>query len=298
MHLDPISLRLFIAVVETGTIAAASQREHIAPSAISKRISELESLLNTRLLKRNNRGIEVTPAGENLAQMARSILHQMDEVYRQMQEYSHGLRGEVRIVANISAITQFLPAQLKAFLDEHPLVQIHLEERISSEIVEAVASNQADIGIFTETLESSPELEIYPYRSDQLVLIIPPTHPLVRVRSIQFVDTLQYDYVGLHTGSAINNRLLQAASSAGAPCRIRIQVTSYEALARMVEEGLGIGIMPRDIAHPYIKTGRLRAVELKDSWARRHLKVCINSRQMISQATERLLNHLSPDLCV
>lgn len=293
MHLDPTSLRLFVTVVETGTIAGAAQREHIAPSAISKRISELESCLNTRLLSRNNRGIEVTPAGQNLALLARGILHQLDAVYTQMHDYSHGVRGEVRIVANISAITQFLPAQLKAFLDEHPLVQIQLEERISSEIVQAVTGHSADIGIFTEAIESSQDLEIYPYQSDQLVVITPLGHALAGAREIHFADTLQYDYVGLHTGSAINNKLLQAAASAGKPFKMRIQVTSYEALSRMVEKGLGIGIMPRDIARPYTNTDRLTAIELKDPWAKRYLKICINSRHMMSQATQRLLEHLT-----
>lgn len=294
MHLDPTSLRLFVRVLETGTIAAVAEQEHIAASAISKRISELETSLNAQLLVRTNRGVGGTQAGKALAQLSRGVLHQLEEVHARMHEYSQGVRGEVRIVANISAIIQFLPAQLKAFLDQHPFIQIQLKERISSDIIETVTQNQADVGIFTEVLGNTENLTIYPYQSDRLALITANQHPLSQAASVNFVDTLQYDYVGLHTGSAINNRLLQTASAAEKTVRMRIQVTSYDALLRMVEQDLGIGIMPQDIARPYVNTHRIKAIPLTDSWASRKLKLCTSNQHPLSPATLRLLEHLTP----
>lgn len=293
MRLDPTSLRLFVRVLEAGTIAAAAEQEHIAASAVSKRISELEASLDAKLLTRTNRGVEGTQAGKALAQLSRSVLQQLDEVHARMHEFSQGVRGEVRIVANISAITQFLPSQLKAFLDQHPLIQIQLEEKISSEIIETVAQNQADIGIFTEVLGNTENLQIFPYRSDNLVVITANQHPLAQAERLHFADTLRYDYVGLHTGSAINNKLLHAAAAAEQPFRMRIQVTSYEALLRMVEQDLGIGIMPQDIARPYVNTQRIRAIALEDTWACRNLKLCTSNQHPMSQATRRLLEHLT-----
>ncbi|MBA4503310.1 LysR substrate-binding domain-containing protein [Marinobacterium marinum] len=295
MRLDPTSLRLFVRVLETGTIAAAAEHEHIAASAVSKRISELEHNLDAQLLVRTNRGVEGTQAGKALAQLARSVLQQLDEVHARMHEYSQGVRGEVRIVANISAITQFLPRQLKAFLDRHPLIQIQLEEKISSEIIDTLAQRKADIGIFTEVLGDTENLQIYPYRSDNLVVITANRHPLADTPRLHFADTLKYDYVGLHTGSAINNKLLHAAAAAEQPFRMRIQVTSYEALLRMVEQDLGIGIMPMDIARPYVNTRRIKAIALNDAWAHRNLKLCTNNQQPMSQATRRLLEYLTQD---
>ena len=294
MHLDPTSLRLFVRVLETGTIAAVAEQEFIAASAISKRISELETSLNTQLLVRTNRGVGGTQAGKALAQLSRGVLHQLEEVHARMHEYSQGIRGEVRIVANISAITQFLPGQLKAFLDQHPFIQIQLEERISSEIIETVAQNQADIGIFTEVFGNTENLNIFPYQSDRLALITANQHPLSQAESLSFIETLQYDYVGLHTGSAINNKLLQAAAAAEKAFRMRIQVTSYEALLRMVEQDLGIGIMPQDIAQPYATTHRVKVIPLNDSWANRKLKLCTSNQHPLSHATLRLLEHLTP----
>ena len=203
MRLDPVSLKLFVSIVETGTIAAAAaEREHVAGSAVSRRISDLEAALKTTLLRRTNKGVEPTDAGIALLNLARGVLHSLDEIAAQMAEYSTGVRGQVRVAANLSAITQFLPGEIKQFLALHPQVQIHLEELISTRVTKAVAENQADIGIFAH-VPYGQEVETFRYRSDHLVLIAPRDHPLAGRDAVHFADTLDYDCVGLHTGRAV-----------------------------------------------------------------------------------------------
>jgi DNA-binding transcriptional LysR family regulator len=291
MKLDPISLRLFVHIVEEGSIAAAAAREHIAASAVSKRISDLEEVLKTQLLARTNKGVEATSAGIALANLARGVLHEMDEIFVQMSEYASGIRGHVRVMANISAINQFLPAELKSFLSEHPQVQIHLQENISASIAKAVFENAADIGIFT-MMPHGQNLEVFPYHADELVLVVPKQHPLARRSSASFIDTLEFDYVGLHTGSAINLQLIKAAAELEKTVRIAIQVTSYEALCLMVETGLGIGILPRAVAERYAKVLDVRAIALNEDWARRELKICVRSFAALPVAAQLLVNHL------
>jgi DNA-binding transcriptional LysR family regulator len=291
MKLDPVSLRLFVHIVEEGSIAAAAAREHIAASAVSKRISDLEEVLKTQLLARTNKGVEATSAGIALANLARGVLHEMDEIFAQMSEYASGVRGHVRVMANISAINQFLPAELKSFLSEHAQVQIHLEENISAAIAKAVFENAADIGIFT-MMPHGQNLEVFPYHADELVLIVPSQHPLARRASASFIDTLEFDYVGLHTGSAINLQLIKAAAELEKTVRIAIQVTSYEALCLMVETGLGIGILPRAVAERYTKVLDVRAIALNEDWARRELKICVRSFAALPVAAQLLVNHL------
>jgi DNA-binding transcriptional LysR family regulator len=291
MKLDPVSLRLFVHIVEEGSIAAAAAREHIAASAVSKRISDLEEVLKTQLLARTNKGVEATSAGIALANLARGVLHEMDEIFAQMSEYASGVRGHVRVMANISAINQFLPAELKSFLSEHAQVQVHLEENISAAIAKAVFENAADIGIFT-MMPHGQNLEVFPYHADELVLIVPKQHPLARRSSASFIDTLEFDYVGLHTGSAINLQLIKAAAELEKTVRIAIQVTSYEALCLMVETGLGIGILPRAVAERYTKVLDVRAIALNEDWARRELKICVRSFAALPVAAQLLVNHL------
>jgi DNA-binding transcriptional LysR family regulator len=215
----------------------------------------------------------------------------MDEIFVQMSEYASGIRGHVRVMANISAINQFLPAELKSFLSEHAQVQIHLEENISAAIAKAVFENAADIGIFT-MMPHGQNLEVFPYHADELVLIVPEQHPLARRSSASFIDTLEFDYVGLHTGSAINLQLIKAAAELEKTVRIAIQVTSYEALCLMVETGLGIGILPHAIAERYTKVLDVRAIALDEDWARRELKICVRSFAALPVAAQLLVNHL------
>lgn len=291
MRLDPTSLRLFVRVVEEGTIARAAAREHIAAAAVSKRISELEDALRTQLLIRSNKGVEPNAAGRVLLRFARSVLHDLDRIYVEMRDYAAGTRGYVRIVANIGAVAQSLPSEIAAFLRAHPDVQIQLEEKISSAVIEAVAENAADIGICNKP-ESAQGVEILPYHSHELVLATPVEHPLAAAPRVRFSDALAFEFVGLHTGSSINLLLTRAATEAGRHVRMRIQVTSWDALCRMIEAGLGIGVLPSYTAQPYVDTGRIRALVLDEPWAHRELCICVRDLRAVPAAVRLLVEHL------
>jgi len=291
MKLDPVSLKLFVAVMETGTIADAAAREHIAASAVSKRMSELEATLGTELFTRSNKGAAATAAAYVLLNLARGALNNLDNIVAQMGEYSSGMRGHVRVFANISAITQFLPEELKSFLVDYPLVQIHLEERISSVIAKAVADNAADIGILNVG-NYGEDVTFLPYHEDELVVIVPHAHPLTRKKSTTLRQALAYDFVGTHPGSAINNRLQQAAGEIGKPLKLRIQVASYDALCLMVAAGLGIGVMPRDSARLYLRSLKIKSIALAEPWAKRRLVICVRAYDALSSVAKALVDHL------
>jgi len=291
MKLDPVSLRLFVAVMEEGTIAAAALREHLAPAAVSKRISELEAALDTVLFQRSNKGAQATAAAHALLGLARGVLYGLDDIAEQMAGYASGLRGHVRVFANISAITQFLPDDLRSFMAAAPLVQVHLQERISSAIARAVADSTADIGILNAGAYGEP-LAMLPYREDELVLIVPRGHPLARRKKASFREALAHEFVGAHPGSAVNNQLHRAAAEIGLPLRLRIQVSGYDAMSLMVAAGMGIGILPRLSARLYLASLDIRAVALDEPWVRRQLVVCVRSLEALSPAARSLVEHL------
>lgn len=289
MRPDPLSLRLFVSVIEQGTIAAAAARHHIAAAAVSKRISELEGQLNTQLLMRSNKGIAPTAAGVALINLARPVLADLDNIVAQMQDFSRGTRGSVRVLANISVMTQFMPQALKSFLAEYPLVQVSLEEKVSTAIIRGVEDNTADIGIFTQ-VPHGDNIEVYPFRNDELVLIVPQGHPLAGRASVKFEDTLDYEYVGLHVGSSLNFQLVRAASDLGRSLKLRIQVSGYDAQCLMVEAGLGIGILPRASLHTYSALA-LQSIALDEPWAYRQLKIAVRSYDGLSVAARLLFDH-------
>ncbi|MDZ4073375.1 MAG: LysR family transcriptional regulator [Hylemonella sp.] len=292
MKLDPVSLRLFVAVMEEGTIAEAATREHIAASAVSKRLSELEHTLQTELFVRSNKGTEPTAAAFALLNLARGVLNDLDGILAQMSEYASGVRGQVRVYANISAITQFLPAELKSFMERYPQVQIHLQERISSVIAKAVADNAADIGILNDG-SYGEQFSLLPYHDDELVVIAPAGHALTRRKSVKLAQALDYEMVGAHPGSAMINLLTKAAAELGRPLRLRIQVSSYDALCLMVAAGLGIGVMPRKSAQLFLPSLKIRCVSLDEPWAARKLVLCVRDLAALSPAARLLEQHMA-----
>ena len=114
--------------------------------------------------------------------------------------------------------------------------------------------NAADIGILNDG-DYGDRVTLLPYRADELVLVIPADHPLARRKAVRLCEALAYDFVGAHPGSAINNQLNQAAAQAGLPLKLRIQVTSYDALCLMVNAGLGVGALAG-----HIRDGDVEAV--------------------------------------
>jgi DNA-binding transcriptional LysR family regulator len=294
MKLDPVSLRLFVAVMEESAIARAAAREHIAPSAASRRLAELEQQLRVELFARSNRGMQPTDAAWALLNLARGVLHDLDGIALQMREYGSGLRGQVRLVANISAITQFLPGELQRFMARHPGVQVQLQEQISSAIARSVAENAADLGILNEGSYGA-HLQLLPYREDELVLALPAGHALARRKQVRLAEVLPYELVATHPGSAIHHQLQRAAAEAGLPLKLRMQVSGYDALCLMVAAGMGLGVLPRGSAQIYKSALSIRLVALDEAWARRRLMLCLRADEQPGGAARLLVEHLQAD---
>jgi DNA-binding transcriptional LysR family regulator len=291
MRLSLYSLQLFVAVAEEGSIAAAAEREHIAASALSKRISELERVIGTPLLLRKARGIESTEAGVILARGARHLLHHADNLAAEVRDFATGTSGHVRVAANLSSLTQFLAHDLSVFCTAHPRIRIDLEERVSQVVTRMVLDNAADIGIFTAS-EDEAQLDVRPYRRDEMVLVAQRGHPLAGHGAVDFTDSLDYEHVGMHRGSAANYTLMRAAGAANRALRMRFFVTSYDAMIAMIRSGLGIGLMPHKSVALY-DMGELVTIALKDDWARRQLKLCTRPGETLTAAAALLLEHLA-----
>ena len=290
LRVDLYSLQLFLAVLEEGSIAAAATREHIAPSALSKRLSELERMLDVVLFQRHARGVEPTSAAKALARRSRALIHQTQDLASEIRDYSTGLRGRVRVAANPSSIVQFLPRELRQFMDAHPNVQIDLEESISANVTRSIVDNAADIGVYMQS-DDEQGLDIFPYHRDVMTMVVAPGHPLAKRKQISFLETLDYDHVGMHRGSAANYLFTREAAALNRTLRLRFQVTSYDALVAMVRANLGLGIVPRQALSAYLPD-QLCVVPLTDAWAHRHLKLCVRSNEPLSGAARLLLDHL------
>jgi DNA-binding transcriptional LysR family regulator len=295
-RVDLTSLQLFVAVCELGSIGKAAEREFIAASAVSKRLSDLEAALDTTLLYRHTRGVDLTPAGESLLHHARSVLFSLEKMQGELSEYADGVRGHVRVHASISAVVQFLPEDLGRFARSNPEVKIDLEEHLSTEVLRAVQEGAADLGICnTAVLSQGHELQVRPYRQDQLVLIVPRRHLLARRKAIAFGETLEFDHVGLHSNSSIYIAMRDAAAFHGETIRLRIRVTGLDAMCRMIHNGLGVGVMPRRAFELMHGVGELECVRLTDDWAMRSIDLVARDFSTLPVTGRLLVEHLTAD---
>jgi len=274
MRFDLTDLKLFLHVVEAGSITAGADRMHLAVAAASTRIRNMELELGTPLLNRDRQGVQTTPAGRTLLHHARLLLQQAERMRGELGEYADGLKGHIRLLSNTNALTEFLPEPLSNFLASHSHVNIDLEERLSDEIVAAIADGKADIGIVAGT-EDVTGLEVIPFRVDRFVLVTAPTHPLAGTAAIAFSDVLEFDFVGLDRSSSLQRFLSEKADRIGRRLKLRVQLRSFDAVCRLVECNVGIGIVPETTAERNARTMALHRIQLTDEWALRNLTICV-----------------------
>jgi DNA-binding transcriptional LysR family regulator len=292
MRFDLTDLRLFLQVVEAGSITHGAERMHLAVAAASTRIRNMEAVLGTPLLHRARQGVKPTEAGRTLLYHARLLVLQAERMRGDLAEYADGLRGQVRLMSNTNALTEFLPEAMSAFLAAHPHVNIDLEERLSDEIVAAVAEGTADVGIVAATVELAG-LEVLPFRVDRFVLVVAPGHPLSTAGRMAFAEALDYDFVGLDRASALQRFLAEKAERIGRRLRLRVQLRSFDAVCRLVECHVGIGVVPATTAERHAKTMAIHRIELIDEWAVRKLTICVRRRADLPIYARELVDHLA-----
>lgn len=290
-RIDLTTLRLFCAVAEEANIARAAAREHIAASAISKRVQELEVELGIVLFVRHRQGADLTPAGDALYRHAKSVFSVLRRMTDEMQEYAAGLKGHVRVSANPSSIIQFLPAILKGFVSKYPDVNIQLSEEVSETSMRLVRDGVVDLGLIT-SMTPTPGLELVPFRSDRICLLVREDHVLAERDTIAFKETLVHDHVGLKDGSGIQTLVMNAAEAGQRVLNLKVRVASFDALRHLVQSEVGVGFLPESCIRPYEQSMGIKAVALTDAWANRDLSICIRSRDELSVTARAFLKAL------
>lgn len=291
--IDFITLKHFVAVCDTGSITRAAEQEHVVSSAVSKRVAALEAELGVTLLVRSRKGMVPTPAGETLLEHARDILRSTRRIVEDMTGYGAGIRGKVRLLATASAIGQWLPDDVAAFMKmpQHREIQVDIEEAVSRDIVRRIADGSASIGILWDATDLQ-DLQTHPYRTDRLVVVTHPEHTLAKKKSCPFTETLESEFVGLSPSSAASLMMERCSVMAGKPIRYRSQVSNFEAALRVVCANLGIAVVPFEAVQASCANMGLKTITLTDAWATRNFVICHRHGEPLSGAASSLLSYL------
>jgi DNA-binding transcriptional LysR family regulator len=287
---DPISLRLFIAVCEERNIANAAKREAIVPSAVSKRISQMEQEAGVQLLERGRRGVTVTAAGEALCRYARESLQLLDRMQAELGAFADGVQGHVRVFASKSAVAQVLPEDISLFAKRYRDVRVSLEEREIWEVVRGVEEGRADIGVCWNAVDLRG-LRTFPYHRDQLAVVVHPDHPLAKRTSVSFEDTIDFEHVDIVARSIMQTMQRSVAAAAGKQMRYRIQVSTVDAAYRIVAAQLAVAIIPQEEASTIQQTLGLKVIPLSNDWAKRQFVVAVRDKGL-SRPAQLLLDSL------
>jgi molybdate transport repressor ModE-like protein len=293
MRFDLVDLRLMLHVAEAASITHGAARSGMALASASERIRAMEETLGAPLLERKRRGVALTPAGSAMVRHARLVTRQLEQMRGELGQHAKGLRGHIRLLSNTAATREFLARPLARFLASHPHVDVDLEERPSPDIVRAVAAGRADIGIVADAVDAAAELETFPFAQDRLVLVTPRRHSLAARRKVAFRETLSYDFVGLPSGSALQDHLEDHAARAGRQLKLRVRLPGFDAICRVVESGIAVAVVSRTAAERCRRTMAIGVVPLTDPWATRHLRICVRRLRALPAHARSLVEHLA-----
>jgi molybdate transport repressor ModE-like protein len=288
MRFDLTDMRLFLSVVESGSLTRGARAMHLALASASERIAGMEDVLGAPLLERNRRGVRTTAAGDTLVRHARAILGQVEQMRGDLRTYATGLKGRVRLLSNTSANAIFLPPQLCAFLAAHPDLSIDLEERRSVDIVQMLADRRADLGIVADSADLGL-LQMHPVASDQLVVVVNASHRLVRAATVAFTDVLGEPIVGM-ADTALESYLGERAARLGRQLDYRIRLRNVDSVAMYVEAGIGISILSDVVARTLRRD--LVILPLSETWGLRRLYLCARDFSALTAHANLLAQHL------
>ncbi|WCM95410.1 LysR substrate-binding domain-containing protein [Acidovorax sp. NCPPB 2350] len=286
-RIDSYNLRLFAAVAHAGSIARAAEQEHIAASALGRRLADLEGAFGTALLVRSPRGVALTDAGRLVLERGSRIDDALQALVRDVQGLGAELAGTVRLYANMSSIVGALPERLRRFKKTHPNVHVSLHEADTKDVIRACLDDRADVGIGVRA-DVPPGIETWRFAADPLQVVFPADHPLAAEPSVAFSQVLDYPVIGVHQGGALDRLLHERAQAVLRRFAPEVSVSSFDAVHRMVEAGLGIAVVPMSAVSAARAMPPCVHRPLSDPWAQRTLVLYALRRNPQPRAVQAL----------
>jgi len=285
---DLVTLRLFVAVVDAGSLTAGADRFGISLAAASKRIVELEQHCGVPLLVRGQRGVTATTEGQTLHRHAIEVVARLEQLAQAVDDLQLGASGHLRLCANPSACGGFLPALLGRYAALHPQVRIELEDALSEDGIRAVQKGSAELAVIGDNVPREG-LEVVLCNVDELVLLVPQSHRLAQQAEVPVQEALAHDQVALARSASLTRKVIAAAETTGLTVTIRVQVRSFDAMCRMVASGLGVAVLPRTAAELYTHSLDLVMVKLSGADMERRLLLAMRQRSQLSSAALALV---------
>lgn len=294
MHFDLPDLRLIVAIAATGSLSKAAATFPVAVSAASTRLRLFEERCGLTLFVRSNDGMTPTPAGRLVLEACQGVLREARLLTQTVEELKGERRITLRLGASTVANSTFLPAALGPFLADYPEVDLQLAEQGSKAVLRSVREGAIDIGVYDGNLPTD-ELLSLPFRNDRLVMLVPHGHALIGQRAASLRDALNYPFVCLPAERAMQRFIEYMAVRNTLPLKVRVRAPSFDAIAQLVAQGVGVSMLPEVAATRFAQELPVAVVMLEDVWATRELRLCVRSWEALSSHARQLVSYLSPE---
>lgn len=285
-RLDLVTLRTFLTVIDTGSIRSASESLNLSPSAISRRLAELEENFGQSFFARHSRGMEISEAGHVMAKKAREIFAAIDSAHSELRRVSSGESGSLLLSANGSALCNGLAEDMKYFSDSFPYIGIELFEQISPHVVASVASGKTELGLISRTFRLPPGIECTRYCTDRLVLAVPDGHDLAALPAVRLSDMSSYHGIGVIEGSSMTRLIRRVFVLGNSDFKYHYMANTNEVARTLVAHGHGIAILPEQFVRPHEQIMPIKAIPIQESWAEREISLVQHAESALSNTAK------------
>lgn len=256
-------LKVFYTVARLLSFTKAAETLHMTQPAVTFQVRQLEEHFDTRLFDRTHNRVTLTDVGQVVYEVAERIFELYDEMERRVREMTGEMGGSLNIGASTTIAENMLPALLGQFKKKHPDINLRLKVGNTEAVVSMVEHNAIDLGIVEGTV-SNKNLLVEHCRNDELVVIMPPDHPLARYQSLSVDQLMAYQFICREEGSGTREAILHYLAEQGYPdgWSVCMELGSPEAIKGAVQAGMGLSVMSKVGISKELKLGMLAAVPL------------------------------------
>ena len=237
-------LRYFVEVAEREHISEAAAHLHVAQSAISRQIANLEDELGTPLFERIGRNVKLTPIGKIFLEHAIVALKAIDFAAKQVEEYLDPAKGTIKIGFPTSLASYVLPSVISAFKKEYPDVSFHLRQGSYKYLIDAVKNRELNLAFLGPLPQKDDEINTTLLFSESIHALLPSSHPLAKQESINLSDLRNEKFVSFPEGYVLHKVALDACKSVGFTPNITSEGEDMDALKGLVAAGIGVTLLP------------------------------------------------------
>jgi DNA-binding transcriptional LysR family regulator len=290
-------LRILRAIVQEKSFKKAAESLYISQPAVSFQIQNLEKSLNTALFYRHTRKAQLTDAGKLLYEYSIKILSLCEESYRSIKDLENLKVGSLTIGASQTIGTYLMPKLIGRFREKYPNVSVRLEVHSTRKAAWGVAQGSLDLAITGGEIPNELEkvLDVQAYAWDELVLILPKSHPFAERKCLSQNDLYKLKFLTLEEDSSyrrVLNNILEQNNVDSNKLHIEMELSSIEAIKNAVESGLGAAFVSISAIKKELMLETLAHLKINDLNVKRRLSIIVNKERYRSKAAEMFMKEI------